>query len=159
MQHLSTQATNAKKSWGSLVRAYAAIARELDARLSSEHDLTINEYELLLLLARAEGFRLRRIDLATQLILSPSGITRMLDRLGAAGLVEKAECASDRRVTYAVLTDDGMSRLKAAGRSHDAVIEQLVGARLAKPELKTLTEILERLPSVEGDAECSIGDE
>jgi MarR family 2-MHQ and catechol resistance regulon transcriptional repressor len=159
MQHLTTQATNAKQSWASLVRAYAAIARELDARLSSEHDLTINEYEVLLLLARAEGFRLRRIDLATQLILSPSGITRMLDRLGAAGLVEKAECASDRRVTYAVLTEDGMSRLKAAGRSHDAVIEQLVGARLAKPELKTLTEILERLPQVEGDAECSIADE
>jgi len=159
MQHLSTQATNAKKSWASLVRAYAAIARELDARLSSEHDLTINEYEVLLLLARAEEFRLRRIDIATQLILSPSGITRMLDRLGAAGLVEKAECASDRRVTYAVLTEDGMSRLKAAGRSHDAVIEQLVGARLAKPELKTLTEILERLPSVEDDGECSIEDD
>jgi MarR family 2-MHQ and catechol resistance regulon transcriptional repressor len=159
MQHLRTQATNATTSWGSLVRAHAGIARELDARLSSEHDLTINEYELLLLLARAEGLRLRRIDLATQLILSPSGITRMLDRLGAGGLVDKAECESDRRVTYAVLTEDGMTRLKAAGRSHDAVIEELVGARLAKPELKTLTEILERLPGVEGDAECSIGDE
>jgi DNA-binding MarR family transcriptional regulator len=158
MQQLTTQATTAKQSWARLVRAYAAIARELDARLSSEHDLTINEYEVLLLLARAEEFRLRRIDIATQLILSPSGITRMLDRLGDAGLVEKAECASDRRVTYAVLTEDGMSRLKAAGRSHDAVIEQLVGARLAKPELKTLTEILERLPG-EGDAECSIEDE
>ncbi len=142
-----------------MVRAYGAIARELDARLSSEHDLTINEYEVLLLLARAEDLRLRRIDIATQLILSPSGITRMLDRLGAAGLVEKAECASDRRVTYAVLTEDGMSRLKAAGRSHDAVIEQLVGARLGKPELKTLAEILERLPGVEGDAECSVEDE
>ena len=159
MQQLTTQATKAKESWGRLVRTYAAIARELDARLSSEHDLTINEYEVLLLLARAEEFRLRRIDIATQLILSPSGITRMLDRLGAAGLVEKAECSSDRRVSYAVLTEDGMSRLKAAGRSHDAVIEQLVGARLAKPELKTLTEILERLPGVEGDAECSIEDE
>ena len=159
MQHLNTQVTNATKSWGSLVRAYAASARELDARLSSEHDLTINEYQVLLVLARAEGLRLRRIDLATQLILSPSGITRMLDRLGTAGLVEKAECSSDRRVTYAVLTEDGMTRLKAAGRSHDAVIEEQVGARLAKPELKTLTEILERLPSVEGDAECSIADE
>lgn len=159
MQYLSTQATSATKSWGSLVRAYAGIARELDARLSSEHDLTINEYEVLLLLARAEGLRLRRIDLATQLILSPSGITRMLDRLGAAGLVDKAECASDRRVTYAVLTEDGMTRLKAAGRSHDAVIEELVGGRLAKPELKTLAEILERLPGTAGDAECTVADD
>ena len=159
MQQLTTQATNAKQSWARLVRAYAAIARELNARLSSEHDLTKNEYEVLLLLARAEEFRLRRIDIATELILSPSGITRMLDRLETAGLVEKAECASDRRVSYAVLTDDGMSRLKAAGRSHDAVIEELVGARLAGPELKTLTEILERLPAVEGDDQCTIEDE
>jgi DNA-binding MarR family transcriptional regulator len=159
MQQLTTQATNAKQSWASLVRTYAAIARELNARLSSEHDLTKNEYEALLLLARAEEFRLRRIDIATELILSPSGITRMLDRLETAGLVEKAECASDRRVSYAVLTDDGMTRLRAAGRSHDEVIEELVGARLAGPELKTLTEILERLPAVEGDDQCTIGDE
>jgi MarR family transcriptional regulator, 2-MHQ and catechol-resistance regulon repressor len=159
MQQLTTQATNAKQSWARLVRAYAAIARELNARLSAEHDLTKNEYEVLLLLARAEEFRLRRIDIATELILSPSGITRMLDRLETSGLVEKAECASDRRVSYAVLTDDGMTRLKAAGRSHDAVIEELVGARLAEPELKTLTEILERLPSVEGEGECTVGDE
>ena len=163
MQQLTKQATNAttnaKQSWARLVRAYAAIARELNARLSSEHDLTKNEYEVLLLLARAEEFRLRRIDIATELILSPSGITRMLDRLETSGLVEKAECASDRRVSYAVLTDDGMGRLKAAGRSHDAVIEELVGARLGEPELKTLAEILERLPSVEGDGECTIGDE
>ena len=83
MQQLTKQATNAKQSWAQLVRTYAAIARELNARLSSEHDLTKNEYEVLLLLARAEEFRLRRIDIATELILSPSGITRMLDRLGA----------------------------------------------------------------------------
>jgi DNA-binding MarR family transcriptional regulator len=156
MQQLRTQRTRAGQGWARLVRAYAAIARELDTHLKAEHDLTINEYELLLLLARAEERKLRRIDLATQLILSPSGITRMLDRLGAAGLVEKGTCSSDARVTYAVLTDDGMRRLKGAGRSHNAVIEQMVGARLGRRELETLTEILERLPGAAGDEQRTV---
>ena len=159
MQHLRTQATSATSAtegWAQLVRAYAGIARELDTRLHADHDLTINEYELLLLLARADQRRMRRVDLATSLILSPSGITRMLDRLGAAGLVEKGGCSSDARVTYAVLTDAGMDRLRAAGRSHDAVIEEMVGSRLGKAELKALAEILERLPATAGDEQCTV---
>jgi DNA-binding MarR family transcriptional regulator len=156
MQPLRTQATSAAQGWARLVRAYAGIARELDTRLHADHDLTINEYELLLLLARAENRQMRRVDLATQLILSPSGITRMLDRLGAAGLVEKGTCSSDARVTYAVLTEEGMERLRAAGRSHDAVIEEMVGSRLGATELKSLTEILERLPGAAGDDQCTI---
>lgn len=159
MQQLNTQTTSAGQGWARLVRAHAAIARELDTRLNAEHDLTINEYEVLLLLAKAEDRHMRRIDLASELVLSPSGITRMLDRLGAAGLVEKGECTSDARVTYAVLTDVGLSRLKAAGRSHDAVIEEMVGEPLRERDLKSLTEILERLPGTAGDAECTVADD
>jgi DNA-binding MarR family transcriptional regulator len=159
MQQLKEQRTTARRGWSRLVRAYTAIARELDTRLNSQHDLTINEYEVLLLLSRAEERKMRRVDLATELVLSPSGITRMLDRLGAAGLVEKGDCASDARITYAVLTDAGLNRLKEAGRSHDAVIEQMVGEQLGERELKRLAEILERLPAAEGDAECTVADE
>jgi DNA-binding MarR family transcriptional regulator len=156
MQLLRTQQTGATEGWARLVRAYAGIARELDTRLHADHDLTKNEYDLLLLLARADDRRMRRVDLAAGLILSASGITRMLDRLGAAGLVEKGGCSSDARVTYAVLTEAGMNRLKAAGRSHDAVIEEMVGSRLGKAELKALTEILERLPEAAGDEKCTV---
>jgi DNA-binding MarR family transcriptional regulator len=159
MQQLREQRTTARQGWSRLVRAHADIARELDTRLNTEHDLTINEYAVLLLLSRAEERRMRRVDLATELVLSPSGITRMLDRLGAAGLVEKGHCSSDARVTYAVLTDGGMSRLKAAGRSHDAVIEELFGARLGEQDLETLSGLLERLPGAEGDEECTVEDE
>lgn len=159
MQHLTTQRTSAGHGWSRLVRAQAAIARELDTRLNAEHDLTINEYQVLLLLAQAEDRRMRRIDIASELVLSPSGITRMLDRLGAAGLVDKGTCSSDARVSYAVLTEDGLTRLKAAGRSHDAVIEEMVGGPLRERDLKKLTEILERLPGAAGDAECSVADE
>lgn len=159
MQQLKTQTTIAGHGWSRLVRAHAAISRQLDSRLSAEHDLTINEYQVLLLLARADDRQMRRIDLASELVLSPSGITRMLDRLGAAGLVEKAKCSSDARVTYAVLTADGLSRLKAAGRSHDAVVEEMVGEPLRERDLKSLTEILERLPGTSGDAECTVADD
>jgi DNA-binding MarR family transcriptional regulator len=155
-QQLRTQGSTAGQGWSRLVRAHAAISRELDTRLNTEHDLTINEYEVLLLLSRAEERRMRRVDLATELVLSPSGITRMLDRLGAAGLVEKDHCSSDARVTYAVLSDTGLSRLKEAGRSHNAVIEQMVGEQLGPRELKRLTEILERLPGAAGDDQCTV---
>ena len=157
MQQLTTQETGARQGWSRLVRVHAGIARSLDARLSAEHDLTINEYNCLLLLERAEDRRMRRVDIAETMVLSPSGITRMLDRLESADLVEKAKCSTDARVTYAVLTDKGRSRLKAAGKSHDAVIEDMVGA-LPERDLKRLAEILERL-GAEGDDTCSVGDE
>ena len=121
--------------------------------------MSINEYEVLLALSRAEERSMRRVDLAERLILSPSGITRMLDRLGAAGLVDKATCDTDARVTYAVLTEEGMSRLRAAAVSHDEVIEQQLGAHLGRQELDRLTEILERLPGVTGGEECTVEDE
>jgi DNA-binding MarR family transcriptional regulator len=161
MQPLTTQQTDqetgARQGWSRLVRVHAGIGRSLDARLSAEHDLTINEYNCLLLLERAEECRMRRVDIAEAMVLSPSGITRMLDRLESAGLVEKAKCSSDARVTYAVLTDKGRSRLKAAGKSHDAVVEELVGV-LPERDLKRLGEILERL-GAKGNDTCSIADE
>jgi DNA-binding MarR family transcriptional regulator len=140
-----------------LVRAHAGIARSLDARLNAEHDLTINEYNCLLLLERADGRRMRRVDIAQTLVLSPSGITRMLERLERADLVEKAKCSTDARVTYAVLTAKGRNKLKAAGKAHDAVVEDMVGA-LPERDLRKLAEILERL-GAEGDEVCSVEDD
>jgi DNA-binding MarR family transcriptional regulator len=156
MQQLTTQETDARQGWSRLVRAHAGIARSLDARLSAEHDLTINEYNCLLLLERAEERRMRRVDIAQGMVLSPSGITRMLDRLESAGLVEKAKCSGDARVTYAVLTAGGHKKLKAAGKAHDAVIEEMVGA-LPERDLRRLAEIMERLGAV-GDDVCSVPD-
>ena len=158
MQQLTAQQTGARHGWSRLVRAHAAIARAVDTRLSAEHDLTINEYSCLLLLERAEDRRMRRVDIAAEMVLSPSGITRMLDRLESAGLVEKAKCSTDARVTYAVITDAGRRRLREAGHAHDAVVEELVGGRLPKRDLKKLADLLERL-GAEGDEPCSVEDD
>jgi DNA-binding MarR family transcriptional regulator len=153
-QQLTSQQTEARQGWSRLVRAHAGIARSLDARLSADHDLTVNEYNCLLLLERAEERRMRRVDIAETMVLSPSGVTRMLDRLESAGLVEKAKCSADARVTYAVLTEGGRKRLRAAGKSHNAVIDEMVGA-LPQRDIKQLAEILERL-GARGDDVCSI---
>src|SRR3954447_19062861 len=93
--------------WGRLLRGHAGAARQLSAALHAEHGLTINDYEALLLLSRAEENSLRRIDLASKLVLTASGVTRMLDGLEREGLVAKRTCDSDARVSYAVLTEAG----------------------------------------------------
>ena len=134
-------------AWARLLRGYTALARTFSAQLLAEHDLTINDYEALLLLAHAEGHRLRRTDLAQSLQLTASGVTRLLDGLERAALVCKAQCASDARVTYAVLTDAGDAKLRAASRSHALAVEALFGERYEARELETLAELLGRLPN------------
>src|SRR5881409_681707 len=106
------------EAFKNLLRAHAAITRELDRELVTEHGLTINDYEVLIRLSRAEGQMLRRVDLAQQVLLTPSGITRLLDGLQRCGLVEKASCESDARVVYAKLTAEGLRRLEEASESH-----------------------------------------
>ena len=88
--------------WVRLLRGHAAMRRTLSSELHAEHGLTVNDYEALLLLSRAEDGQLRRVDLADGLQLTPSGVTRLLDGLEEQGLVCKGVCESDARVTYAV---------------------------------------------------------
>jgi DNA-binding MarR family transcriptional regulator len=135
-----------------LLRGHAATTRALSAQLQAEFDLTINDYEALLRLARAEDGRMRRIDLANELVLTASGVTRLLDGLERAGYVKKDSCASDARVTYAVLTDAGRARFEEASRSHVAAIQRLFGQRFDDDELETLGRLLGRLP---GSAEAA----
>ena len=150
-QVLPTQASvPALDAFVRLLRAHAAITRTLSADLVAEHGLTINDYEALLHLSRAAGERMRRVDLAGLLILTASGVTRLLDGLERAGYVDKATCDSDNRVTYAVLTDTGRRKLERASRSHVVAIRKLFGAVLNEEELTTLAELLDRLPGAAG---------
>src|ERR1700744_5295217 len=114
---MSATATNLD-SWVAFLRAHAAITRELSAQLQREHGLTLNDYEVLLHLSRAEGRRLRRVDLASGVLLTASGITRLLEGLDRAGFVCKETCPSDARVSYAKLTDAGPAKLRAARKTH-----------------------------------------
>jgi DNA-binding MarR family transcriptional regulator len=133
------------------------VTRELNAQLVADHGLTINDYEALLHLARAEERRMRRIDLAERLILTASGVTRLLDGLEQAGYVDRDSCASDRRVTYAVLTDAGLAKLREASKSHVADIRSFFESRFSSDELDQLVGLLDRLPleAEPGDSECT----
>lgn len=152
-QVLSTQRLPAVDAWVRLLRGHAALRRTLSAQLQADHGLTINDYEALLVLSRADEGRMRRIDLSEQLLLTPSGVTRLLDGLERAGFVAKARCTSDARVTYAVLTEDGRTCLESASSGHLEQIRAVFAERFSDAELKTLTELLGRLPGADaGDA-------
>jgi DNA-binding MarR family transcriptional regulator len=153
-QELSNSAVGV---WGRLLRGHAGVARELSASLQAEHGLTINDYEALLLLSQADEYGLRRIDLAGKLVLTASGVTRLLDGLERSGLVAKRYCESDARVTYAVLTEAGRAKLEQAACSHVAHVRGLLTERYSCAELETLTELLSRLPGAAEPGSCTPG--
>jgi DNA-binding MarR family transcriptional regulator len=154
MQVLSSQALSA---WVAFLRGHAALTRSLNAQLVADHGLTINDYEVLLHLSRAPERRLKRVELAQGVLLTPSGITRLLDGLEAAGWVEKAACAADARVTYAVLTDAGEEKLRAAAVTHLADVDRLFAARFEESELQQLAGLLARIDGDAAGESCSPG--
>jgi DNA-binding MarR family transcriptional regulator len=155
-QLLSKQESGAVDAWVRLLRGHAGMRRSVSAQLQADHALTVNEYEALLLLSRARDNHMRRIDLAEGLQLTPSGVTRLLDGLRERGLVEKAECPGDARVTYAVLTEAGAMKLREASCSHVAAIRALFEERYSAPEIQALGELLGRLPGAGGEAGCAL---
>ena len=152
-QVLTTQLSIAALDvWVRLLRGHATATRALSAQLVAAHGLTINDYEALLHLSRAEAHRMRRVDLADGLLLTASGVTRLLDGLERAGFVAKAACDTDARVTYAVLTDAGREKLEEASASHIVAVRRLFEERYSEEELETLARLLGRLPGAR-DAE------
>jgi DNA-binding MarR family transcriptional regulator len=145
-------------AWVALLRAHARLTRKMDANLQAEHQLTINDYEVLLALARAPERKMRRVDLAGHVLLTQSGITRLLQGLERAGLVERADCPTDGRVVYAQLTDDGYGRLREASRTHLDDIRSLFAARFSGDELESLDALLGRVLEGDSDPDCGIPD-
>lgn len=137
------------RAYTRLLRAHAATVRCLGGGLLEAHGLSINGYEALQALSREPGGYLRRVDLARRLGLTPSGVTRLLEGLEAAGLVERAACPSDLRVTYARLTEPGARVLGEAARDHEEAIAALLEGSLSDDELGELGELLGRIPGVE----------
>ena len=136
------------------MRVHAAVTRELSARLEAAHGLTLSDYDVLLQLYYAPERSLRRVDIARAVLLTASGITRLLDGLERSGWVEKRSCASDARVSYAALTAAGVAKFEAAQASHRADIEELFASRFSDEEREQLAELLGRLPLAETSSAC-----
>lgn len=146
------------RAFTALLRAHALATRRLSAELTCDHGLTLNDYEVLLRLARAPERRLRGVDLAASVLLTPSGITRLLDGLEQSGLIERITCTNDRRAVWAILTEAGLDKLRAASATHLPQIDALFEERLEPELLEALSEALERLAGRE-DALCGdVGD-
>jgi DNA-binding MarR family transcriptional regulator len=152
-QVLSEQ-SSCVQAFASLLRAHAAVTRRLSAQLTADHGLTISDFEVLLRLARAPDRRMRRVDLAQQVVLTASGVTRLLDGLERGGYVERDSCAGDRRVVYAVLTDAGLAKVAEASASHFAQVDEMFGARLEEAELDELASLLSRLGETDVELPC-----
>jgi DNA-binding MarR family transcriptional regulator len=132
------------RAWRAFLVAHAQVARRLEADLLSSADLPLAEFDVLFQLGLADDHRLRMNELANRVVLSRAGITRLVDRLVADGLVARLKCDSDARGAYAVLTEQGHSRLDAARPSHFAAVRRLFLAAFDRPELENLAGLLER---------------
>jgi DNA-binding MarR family transcriptional regulator len=134
------------EAWIGFLRSHASITRQLNVDLLNEHGLTLSDYEVLLYLVQSEHGMMRRVDLAESVVLTASGITRLLDGLERAGCVEKASCSSDARVSYAKITAAGREKFEAASATHRAGIEELFTGRYSQSELVSFAALLARLP-------------
>jgi DNA-binding MarR family transcriptional regulator len=132
-------------AWRSFLRAHARITRALEAELVAEQRLSLAAYDVLVQLAEAPQRRLRMTELADAVLLSRSGVTRLVDRLEQARLVTRAPVESDGRGVAAHLTDAGLERLRVAARTHLAGVARHFADRLDADDLAALDRISRRL--------------
>jgi DNA-binding MarR family transcriptional regulator len=143
-------------AWRGYLLSHAAIRRVLDADLLHHHGLTARDYEVLLFLSQAEGRRLAMSELSERTMLTRSGVTRLIDGLQQAGLVERVSCPSDLRVSYAQLTEVGYERLRDASRTHIASVQAAFLDHFTDEEVELLAELLGRLPKSHDAGTCTV---
>jgi len=132
-----------------MLRVHSALTKALDADLEAAHGLALSSYEVLIYLEDAPGRRLRMHDLAESVLLSRSGLTRLVDRMERDGLIARESCPEDARGSFAKLTPEGLRRLKEVQSTHRFGIRALFLDRLSPEDLDALGEIWEKvLPGV-----------
>ncbi len=137
--------TDELTAWRTFLRAHTTLVRRLEGELVAEHDLPLASYDVLVQLSEAPTGSLRMTELADRVLLSRSGLTRLVDRLSKDGLVARESCPSDARGTFTVITDKGLARLREAAPTHLAGIQEHVTSRLNSTELDQLGRLLRKL--------------
>jgi DNA-binding MarR family transcriptional regulator len=132
-------------AWRRFLLAHAVLSRSLDADLQVQHSLTLNDYDVLVQLRDAPDGALRMSEVADRVLLTRSGITRLVDGLQRDGMVERTSCPNDARSVYARITDEGRARLAAASDTHRKGITDVFAGHYTDAELEVLAELLERL--------------
>jgi DNA-binding MarR family transcriptional regulator len=133
------------RAWQSLLHAHHDVVGRLDTELRGRHGITFSEYDVLLRLARAPERALTMGELAERTMLSPSGTTRLVDRLEASGLLVRRPAPGDGRVALATLTPDGLRLIRAAARTHLRGIREHFTGRLTRRQLEQVASALEAI--------------
>jgi DNA-binding MarR family transcriptional regulator len=133
-------------AWRGMLRVHSDLTRELDAELTDRHGLPLTSYEVLLFLADSPGGRMRMSELADSVLLSRSGLTRLVDRLERHGLLERERCEEDARGYFAAITDRGREVFADARRTHLAGVRERFLSRFSRQDLRTLGELWEKVP-------------
>jgi DNA-binding MarR family transcriptional regulator len=128
-------------AWRNFLQAHAVLVRRLEADLLAEHQLPLASYDVLVQLVEAPERRLRMTELAQRVLISRSGLTRLVDRLEREGLVRREACDDDARGLFAVLTEDGFQRLRRASPTHLRGVARYAMDRLDDAQVAALAEI------------------
>ncbi len=133
------------QAWRGLLQAHASLVATLSSELESEVGLPLTHFEVLVRLANSPDGQMRMQDLAGSVLLSKSGVTRLVDRMAESGLVERRACLSDRRVTWAGITPAGREALRRATPVHRRGIERHFTSHLTAEEARILAEALQKV--------------
>jgi len=133
------------EAWRGLLRVHASVLKVLDAEMEAAHGLPLTSYEVLIQLADAPDHRMRMCDLADSVLLSRSGMSRLVDRLERDGLLERCACTHDARGAFACITQAGRELLERARPTHVAGIRRRFLAQFSEPELRQLGAFWDRL--------------
>lgn len=142
-------------AWRGLLRVHARLVKALDANLEAAHGLPLSQYDVLVQVAGAPGQRMRMCELADGVLLSRSGLTRLVDRMSKDGLLSRCACEDDARGSFACLTPAGKARLEEARPTHLAAVRELFLSEFSEDELTCLAGLWERvLPACAGMGVC-----
>lgn len=140
------------RAWRAFLEAHAEVTRALDTELRAERNLPLTWYDVLLHLAEASGGRLRMGELAGAVLFSPSGLTRLLDRMADRGYVRREPCPDDRRGSFAVLTPAGRQAFRRAAAVHLRGVGEHFITRLSARDLAAIEAAFRRLRGGNGQA-------
>jgi DNA-binding MarR family transcriptional regulator len=132
-------------AWRGLLRVHAGMTKALDAELVREHGLPLSSYEVLLFLADSPGGRMRMSELADGVLLSRSGLTRLVDRMERDGLLRRERCEQDQRGWFAEITDDGRDLFERARKTHLDGVRQRFLSHLSRDEQRRLAALWEKV--------------
>jgi DNA-binding MarR family transcriptional regulator len=133
-------------AWRGMLRVHSDMTRVLDAELTHRHGLPLTSYEVLLFLADSPDGRMRMSELADSVLLSRSGLTRLVDRLEREGLLEREPCEEDARGYFAAITDRGRELFTEARRTHLAGVRERFISRFSRDDLRMLGALWEKVP-------------